>query len=299
MLAGYMLYQKRLIDDKFVDTLSQVLVKLLFPALIISKTIAHFSFSEYGSWWVLPLSAAVFCLVGMAIGRVILVFLRSCTSRREFMTSCGFQNCGYLPMNLIIFAFSGLLADRLLIYLFLFVLGFNVLMWSLVPLFFAGKLNKVHIRPSVFFNAPVVATVFALLWVAIFGRGTIPHIIADPLRQLGQSSFPIAMITLGAYLNRHRAFRPEAGLPLISALVVKLFVFPALVLGLFMLVPVRPDYRFFLFLQAIMPTAVSLVVIGGYTGADNRFLSGAIFYSHLLAIFTIPLWLMLYRIVIP
>jgi predicted permease len=44
-----------------------------------------------------------------------------------------------------------------------------------------------------------------------------------------------------------------------------------------------------------MPTAVSLVIIGTYTGADNRFFSSAIFYSHLASTVTIPLWLLIFN----
>ena len=45
-----------------------------------------------------------------------------------------------------------------------------------------------------------------------------------------------------------------------------------------------------------MPAAVSLVVIGQYVNADNRFLSGIIVYSHLLAIITVPAWLLIFRL---
>jgi len=296
MLAGYALYHFKLIGDKFVDTLSLVLVRLLFPSLIISKTITHFSFSEYSYWWFLPMCAIIFCIGGMALGWLVLRFFRGFTSPREFMCSCGFQNCGYLPMNLILFAFAGALGDRLLIYMFLFILGFNILMWSLVPLFLTGKLRS-QFKISVLLNAPVVATVFSLLWVAIIGKDKMPLVVMDPLRQLGMSSFPIAMITLGAYLYKYRAYHPDFKIPLIWCLATKLFIFPAIIFLVLNFVPLASDYKFFLLLQAIMPTAVSLVVIGSYTNADNKFFSSAIFYSHLIAIFTIPVWLNLFRLV--
>ena len=54
--------------------------------------------------------------------------------------------------------------------------------------------------------------------------------------------------------------------------------------------------EFFLMLEATMPTAVSLVIIGQYRGADNNFLSGMIFYSHVAAILTIPFWLWCFKV---
>ena len=297
MLIGYVLYRQRLINDEFTDILSLLLVRVVFPALIISKTITHFSFAEYACWWFLPLAAIVFSLAGMLIGAVIYGFLKGFKSRREFMCSCGFQNCGYLPMNLILFSFAGAIGDRLLVYMFLFILGFNVLMWSLVPLFLSGKLRS-GFKVNVLLNPPVVATVFSLLWVAFLGRGSMPPLLMDPLSQLGQAAFPLAMLTLGAYLCRYQAHKPQKKTPLAACAAVKLLLFPILVLPVLVYVPIASDYKFFLFLQSIMPTAVSLVVIGSYAGGDNKFFSSIIFYTHLIAIFSIPLWLAVFRIFI-
>jgi len=296
-LTGYVLHRVKLIDDKFVDMLSQVLIRVIFPALIISKIIDHFSFTEYAHWWFLPLCAAVFSLTGMLLGAVVFRFLKGGVSKKEFMCACGFQNCGYLPMNLILFSFAGVMADKFLIYIFLFILGFNVLMWSLVPLFLSGRLRS-GFKIGVLLNPPVVATIFSLIWVAFMGKGSMPGLIMDPVRQLGQAAFPVAMLTLGAYLCRYRAYRPQDSMPIIAGAITKLFLFPMLVLVLLILSPIKEDYKFFLFLQAIMPTAVSLVVIGSYTGADNRFFSSIIFYTHLIAIFTIPLWLAVFKVLV-
>ncbi len=240
------------------------------------------------------MAAILFSITGMLMGWIVFKGVGGGTSGGEFAVSCGFQNCGYLPMNLILFAFAGAAADRLLIYLFLFILGFNILMWSLVPLFLKGVLHK-GFSPKIFLNPPVVATVLSLLWVAVFGKGTMPDIIMAPLRQLGQAAFPIAMITLGGYLSRYRAHIPERKLALFSVASIKIIIFPIIVLAVLAVVPIPIDVKFFLFLQAIMPTAVSLVVIGSYTGADNRFMSSAIFYTHLAAIFTIPVWIAVFH----
>ncbi|MFC1480381.1 AEC family transporter [Candidatus Omnitrophota bacterium] len=295
MLVGYVLYRLKIINDKFTDMLSLLLVRVVFPALIISKTITHFSFKEYAYWWFLPLCAVVFSLAGMLIGMVIYKFLRGFNSRKEFICSCAFQNAGYLPMNLILFAFAGALSDRLLIYTFLFIVGFNILMWSLVPLFLSGRMGK-GFKAGVLFNPPVIATVFSLVWVALAGKGSMPALVADPLRQLGQAAFPMAMLTLGAYLCRYKAHDPQNKGPIIACTIAKLLVFPALVLAVLSWVPLGGDYKFFLFLQSIMPVAVSLVIIGSYTKSDNNFFSGVIFYTHIIAIFSIPLWLAVFNL---
>lgn len=295
-LVGYGLYGIKLVDDDFTDKLSILLVRIIFPALIISRIVTRFSFTEYHYWWVLPLSASVFAVSGMTIGFFFLRFLKGFIYGREFMCASGFQNCGYLPMTLIVFSFDKLIADRMLIYVFLFIAGFDILMWSLVPLFLTGKLRS-SFSFTRFFNPPVMATVFSLLWVALWGKGSMPSVVMEPLAQLGDAAFPLSMLILGAYLCRYRAHDPEEKGPILTCLFVKLLVFPLLVLAVFMLLPITGDYKFFLFLQAVMPSAISLVVVGAYTGANNRFLSSVIFYGHLIAIFSIPLWLQIYNMI--
>ncbi|MFH1878814.1 MAG: AEC family transporter [Candidatus Omnitrophota bacterium] len=200
-------------------------------------------------------------------------------------------------MNLIAFSFSGVLSDRLLIYTFLYTMGFNILMWSLVPLFLSRRLRS-GFNFRVLMNAPVMAIVFSLVWVGFMGKGSLPGIINEPVRQLGLAAFPVAMIILGAYLSRYRAHRLETDSPVMACVFTKLFLFPVLILSVLFFTPMSSDYKFFLFLQSIMPTAVSLVVIGSYTGANNRFLSSCIFYSHIAVVFTIPLWFEVFRRVI-
>jgi len=196
------------------------------------------------------MAAIVFSFAGMFIGGLITFLFKGFKSRKEFITSCGFQNCGYLPMNIIIFAFAGLVADRLLIYMFLFIMGFNLLMWSLVPLFLSGNL-KSKFKLKVFLNPPVVATIFSLLWVAVMGQGNMPNIILDPIKQLGNASFPVAMLTLGAYLCRYKAHNPENKGPLVFCMLVKLFIFPALVLWLCCFCRFIKIISFFFFFRAL------------------------------------------------
>ena len=297
MFVGYYLYRRKFIDDKFTDMLSLVLVRALIPALIISKITDHFSFTEYPRWWLFPLAAIIFSLVGMGMGWIGVRFFPGFKSSKEFICSCAFQNCGYLPMNIILFSFVAEVADRLFIYMFLYIVGFNLFMWSLIPLFLSGKL-RTDFKVSVLFTPPLIATIFSLVWVAFAGKGTMPPVIIDPLTQLGQASFPIAMVTLGAYLCRYEAHNPKHKGPLAASAGIKLFLFPLIALLMVIAIPLKADHKFFLFLEAILPTAVSLVVIGSYSGSDNKFFSSSIFYTHIIAIFSIPLWLAVFRILV-
>jgi malate permease and related proteins len=291
MALGYALYHFKIINSQFIHSMGLLLIRVIFPCLIIAKTVEHFSFTEYGNvWWLLPLLAMVFGFIGILLGGIGLKFLKNFDSWKEFVCSTGFQNCAYLPMTLIFFAFKGEIQDRLLIYVFLFIIGFNILMWSFVP-FFLRKDSHKSFEWKMLINPPVIATIFSLVWVSIFGKNNFPLVIMDPLKQLGQAAFPLSLLTIGGYLSENRAHLPAKKSPIFVALAVKLLILPGIVLAALLSVEMALELKYLLFLEAIMPTAVSLVIIAAYTGADNNFLCSTVFYSHIIAIFSIPLWL--------
>ncbi|MBF0215505.1 MAG: AEC family transporter [Candidatus Omnitrophica bacterium] len=296
MAAGYILYLRKIINDCFVEDLGQLLVKVVIPCLVASRIIMNFDYAGYSDWWRFPLFGMGYSVFGMLLGFVVSKYLVKNSPVKEFMCSVGIENCGYLPMNLIIFAFSGEFQNRLLIYTFLFMTGFDMLVWSVIPLFLKGDLRG-SIKPGIFVTAPMIAIVFSLSWVAVFGKGNFPGLLMDPMSMIGGMGFPMGMIVLGAYLCKHKAIVPQKSTAVIASIFLKLLAFPIIMIILLHVCRVQTDVRFFLFLEAIVPTAVSLVIIGAYTGADNAFFASVIFYSHLFAVFTIPLWLEFYRFI--
>lgn len=295
LAIGYLLYIKALIKKDATDALNNILIWACIPALILTKITSIFDPSAFPEWWILPVCSMVMATIGLGIGYLFQKPIKNFDATREFMISCAFQNAGYLPMTLIVFVCSGPLCDKLLVYIFLFLIGFNITLWSFGPAFLSKNLRR-NFRIAATLNPPVIATLFSVLWVFLVGKGTIHNLIYDPLLILGNASFPLALIVLGAYLAEHRGLSSKNWQALAGSLVVKLMVLPAIVLLLIRYLPFGGPLKLFILLEATMPAAVSLIVIGQYANADNKFLSGVIFYSHLLAIVTIPAWLLIFRI---
>jgi predicted permease len=295
--VGYALNRNKLIGKNGVDSLSNLALWACLPALMLSKITSKFIPSAFPGWWLLPLSSLSISALGLCVGYVFQKPFKGFSSGREFMSSCAFQNCGYLPMTLVAFMCSGNFCDRILIYIFLFITGFNLSIWSFVPAFLS-KDFKENFRPASLLNPPLVSTVFAVISVFILGTGWIPHIAYDPLKMLGDATFPLVLILLGANLSLYAGHRPENWKVLASCITAKLIVLPVLVFLSILFLSMDPSYKFFILLEACMPSAVSLVIIGYHKKADNRFFSGMIFYSHVFSILTIPLWFTIFKVAV-
>jgi malate permease and related proteins len=296
VVIGYLANKKGLISKEAIHSLNKIVLWLCLPALIISRTIASFDPRIMSYWWVLPIVSLLMSGMGGFFGYLVQGFFKGALPRKEFISSCAFQNCGYLPMALVVFICSGEYCDLMLIYIFLFITGFNFFFWGLLPAYLSKDNSGIKLKSIL--NPPLVAMIFAVVSIFLFGKGWLPDIVSNPLDMLGSTTFVIVLLALGAHLAEQGEYLPKKPVFLAACVFIKLMILPVAVLGLLRLIPMDMSYKFFIFLQSLMPVAASLVIVGHYKNADNRFYSFAIFYSHLLAILTIPLWLLVFRSII-
>ena len=89
------------------------------------------------------------------------------------------------------------------IYLFLFLLGFNYIIWSLGVYILSFSRTK---RPQLgsLFSPPVVATVFSLVLISLGLNKIIPQLIFRPLKMAGDYTLPLAMLVVGGNLAQIR-----------------------------------------------------------------------------------------------
>ncbi len=296
IFVGSLLYGLKVMKDELLDGLTMLLIKILFPALIFIKTVTYFDFNEFSHWWVMPLCGIAYSLIGISMGYLINKFIVKSPNTKEFPCVVGFQNGGYLVLTLLLFlGTSDATKNIMIVNVFMFLVGFNVLVWTLLPMMLklTEKDPKLHLKFIA--NPPVIATVISLVWVAVFGKNHVPELIYDPLSQIANISYPVAMITLGGYLCKFSGHIPDDKKGLLSGLFLKLLLFPVIVLAILVKIPNIPqEIRFVLFLESIMPTAVSLIAISRMTDTNSKFFTSVIFYSHLAAIITLPIWLQIY-----
>lgn len=291
-LVGFALSRRGMLTPVIIRRMTRFLIWIALPTLILSRVTETFNPQAFPRWWLLPLSALLMSVLGFGIGFAAQSPF-AFTARREFTASCAFQNCGYVPMSLIAFMSTGRVEEQLLTCIFLFLIGFNIGLWFFLPAYLSQPGSRASLSLSIV-NVPFLAYVVAFGTTFITGPGWIPGKIVAVLRVIGNTSFPLSLIILGASLAATRGYTVKNWLPLAASVVTKLLVFPLLVLGVLFFIPVAGLDRFIIFLEATMPVAVTILLIGEYRGADNAFISGSILYSHLASMVTIPAWMYVY-----
>ena len=290
---GAILQRKKILTSGALSFLTFFLVNLAIPALIFSHLIENFSFQNTFNIGVFLLLSLIIFLAGFTLSFLASIIFRL-PLKKEFISLCSFQNSGYLPLNIALFLISSKMQQTFLTYIFLYLLGFNILMWS-VATFFIFKKKEEKFKLNSLLTPPVVSTVLAIFFVYLNWR-SIPSFIMEPVKMVGNTSFVLSMLVLGAWLstNSEGTFSIRSNLTLFLATLVKLILVPLVFFVLLLKIKIFSLFGLFIIVQAAMPSAASLPIISDWKKADTKFISQGVLITHIVSILTLPFWINLF-----
>ena len=294
--CGYFLVKKGIVDEAGLDLLTRLLVKFFLPLFMFYQLTGHFSFSDFPDWWLYPLLGVAIAFSGLVVGKLALFCCPFIKTKREFLSLIVFQNSGYIPLMLVTTLFSGEVANRLYVSIFLLLIGFNAMMWSL-GVWLLARPKRTGLDVKSFYNPPLIAIIGTLFIIFLGIHKYIPKTIMVPIQLFNQCALPLAMIVIGGALATikltHMPKRPIA-----MVCFAKLIVLPLVAFGVVFAFRLHGLIGFLIVLEAVVPSAVTLSVIARYYQGDETFVNQGIFYSHVLSVITMPAFLLLYSTLI-
>lgn len=288
---GFLLVKKNILTRQGMDFISRLVIDITLPAMIFSQLIQGFNFNLKPAWWIFPLASFAITLLGLIVGCVFVSLIKKGEQKRQFLSLVAFQNSGWIPLALVAALFSPQNSNLMFIYIFLFLLGFNLVMWSLGVYFLSYHRNK-RFELGSLFSPPVLATLFTMALAGLGVNKFIPELILRPLRMVGDSTLPLAMFVVGGNLGLIRINRIEFK-PISLLILAKLFILP--LLGLLFIRALSLPYLFglLLMMQLAMPSATSISLIIARYNREDLLISQGILITHLVSLVTIPLFLSL------
>ena len=231
-------------------------------------------------------------VTGLIVGWGLLKLSGLKTDKLQFLSLVGFQNSGYLPLALVAGIFSGQDVNSVFIFIFLFLLGFDLVAWS-VGIYMLTYEKKSKFRLQSIFSPPVIANLATLTIISLGLNKFIPSNLLKPLQMLGNCTLPLAMLVVGgniALVNLRDINKKNVFFFLLG----KLVILPALGIWVVLKLGCPHLIGFLIVMQLAMPSATSLSVIIRRYKKEDALISQGIFFSHILSLFTIPLFLSLY-----
>lgn len=289
---GYFIVRKNILSQEGLNSLSRLVVGITLPLFIFCQLIKGFSFSLYPNWWVFPLASIAITIAGTLIGSVFMGLVRGVPHKLQFLSLISFQNAGYLPLALAAALLPSEKIDSMFIYIFLFLLGFNLVVWSIgVYMLSFSRAKKFELGSL--FSPPVISVLMSLTFIFFGLNKFIPQAIFKPLRMAGDCTLPLAMFVVGGNLASIHLGRINKKVIFMTVL-AKLIILPAL--GLWLAIKFKfPELMGLLIIMELaMPPATSLSLIIRHYKKEDTFISQGIFLGHIVSLVTIPIFLSLY-----
>jgi len=296
VMASIVMARRGFITQTQIDGLSAATVNLLLPCLIFAKVVEHFDPTSQPGWWALPIAGIVIALVGTGLGAV--AFLGQLPDKLDMLPLAGMQNAGYLvlPVGLALYPAQ---FDTFAVYVFLFVLGFNPILWGLGKILVTGNHGqKPQLRDLL--TPPLVANLVGI-GVALSGAGRVlPAPILDAIDLVGTAAVPVATVVLGAVLGGISvSFRSHLG-DAARTIAVKFLALPLIVVVVLQMVELHasnPLLAEFFVIEAASAPAVGLVLQVRTYGGNEQRVGTVMFLSYAACTLALPACVAVWRLI--
>lgn len=286
----------KLVPERFGKDLSGFIIRLLLPCLIFSKVIGGFYPDQMPGWWLLPLLGALMSLAG--IGLASLLFIRQLKEHMNLLPLAGIQNAGFLVLSVAVVIFPEDF-DRFAAYVFLFLIGFDVVLWSL------GKVLTTSGSDSVFklkevITPPLITMIASLIIVFVGLRQLIPEPIAHAAELLGGATVPMAMVVLGLTLGQVSLKQWPAVMDVVKIMSVKYLLLPLLTILLLVVFSKYiedPIWADLMIIEASSAPATSIMIQISNYGGDHQKVGSMMIIAYGAVLFFLPFWLAVWRVV--
>ncbi len=277
--VGFYMRRKGVMTDPVIKGVNTLLLRVAWPCMILmttqkectSETVANF----------LTILVITLVVLGIASVAAFLITRKAASNAPSavFTILAVLPNAGFVGLPII----KAVYGDLGVFYLSAFLVGFNIVVWTICVFFFTGisvRSLKEALNPG--FIAAILGTALFLLRIAL------PTPLAATVTQLGSLTTPLSMLLLGARLSQisPKVFRSKL---LWCAYALKLLVMPMVTFGIMHLLKVEPLLIGVTVISMAMPSPAVAQLFAEKYGDDVELATTGVSISTLLCIVTIPL----------
>ncbi|MDU7338968.1 MAG: AEC family transporter [Clostridium sp.] len=282
MGLGYLCYYKRIITSRGAAQLTNLLLYIVGPCLIITALQGNSGSVSTGN---ILLTIGLF-LVGMIAAAIAMQLLfRSQSPKRAGMLRYGvvYTNCGFMGLPLA----QAILGNAGVVYASACLVAFNLLTWTHGYLLLGGGGDD---RRQMLKNALLnPGTISFAVGLPLFAFSLqLPEPIMATMDSVGAMNTPLAMIVVGTYLAQLKIKEIFSDREVLKVTVLRLVVVPAVFLVPLWLL--QPDSGVLITTVLLMaaPVGMNSVLFAIKLGNDVPLACKMVAMSTLLSIFTMP-----------
>lgn len=289
VLAGFTVRRTKIVDADFERQLTKFTMTLALPCLIINSLEVEFSADELKNGAVMLLVSVGCLAVLFVIGSVIYRLRGKDDAGRMMRFGTVFPNFTFVGMPVL----EALYGQAGLFYFVMFTLPVRLLYYSSASPMLGGRSSGGGFKAAMknFFSMPVIAVIIGVF--LYLTQLKLPEPLDSAIASVAAMTSPLGMILCGLILGGAEIGNMLRHPSYFVLTLVRLFIAPAIVLGLLLLIGLDDLMLRVAVLYCAMPAAALLPAFTlRYSGSDSagRIASANVFLSTALCVATLPLW---------
>lgn len=286
MAVGFFCYKKGVFSDEASRQLSNFLLTIVVPIIIICSYQTEFSMDKAIKLGITFLLSLLIYAVGIPLS--LLVFKKSPNERyRILRIGMVYSNSAFMGIPLI----SALLGSDGVFYLSACLITFNILCWSHCVYQTTGDKKTLSIVNIL--RAPAVwGSILGL--ILFFLPFRLPAPIFTALNHISSTNTPLAMILLGIFLAQADIKNALKDKSIYIACLFRLLIIPFIIMLILKLVPAQyEELKTVVLISSCAPIATTVSLFARRFEKDYAYASNLVTISTLFSIVTMPIMIVL------
>lgn len=280
ILVGFLCYRKKLIDTQGNRALSNLLLMVVNPCVIVDAFQTEFSAHLLnGLLWSLLLAFFTH-IIGILAGKLLFPARQNPDYTVE-QFCCMYSNCGFMGIPLI----SGILGSEGVLYITAYVVVFNLFCWTHGLLLMNGHASVKELKKVLV--SPVILAIFAGLFL-FMTRIQLPVVLSDSIGYLADMNTPLGMLIAGIALAESDLMTALKNRRLYLVASVKLLLIPGIMAVLLAFVPLNYNVLCTILVASACPAATTGTMFALRYHANYKHASEIFAFTTVACLITIP-----------
>ena len=282
MGIGFLLFKKKLITESGSRELSNLLLYVVLPAVIIYSYCTARTPEKMSGLWLSFALSALLLILSMVISMLVYG-----TRNRIVNIGVAFSNCGFMGIPLV----QAVMGREAVFFCSAFVAILLFLQWTYGVFIMTGDRRAVSAKKLVT-NPILIATLIGVLLFLI--QIPIPDVVDTALGAIGALNAPAAMIILGVYLAQTDIKSIFTEKTLYGSSIIRLAIIPLASVGVLCLLPESiNEMKMILLISASAPIGANVAIFAQKVGLDYTKAVKTVCLCTILSIISMPLLILL------
>lgn len=283
ILVGVYAAKKRIITKEINKGLTNILLKITLPCLVVSSFIFDLSDELKDNIIRCFIYSPLVLIISIVISYILLIPIKG-EKKIIIQFANVFSNCGFIGFP-IVFSIYG---NEGVIYASIFNLFFTAFLWTYGVILFNGKMKREDIK-KVLLN-PAIVAVFIGLIIMIFGFD-IPSVLSSTLDLVGNMTSPLSMIIVGVILGNAKIISYLKDKIIYYSAFLKLIIMPCILILISRLLKDTSLVIKTLIIVTAMPAAAMTSILAESFDKESEYSAVIVFITTLFSVITFPILL--------